>query len=817
MSRRQAMPLHLQLPWLGFASERTVLTKTGTLLAASRLRGAPFECRAATDVDFVALRWTRALKSLRPGWRVRWQVFKHRLSELAERDPGDRLALRARDARHAHLLGRGLYSIEVTVFWLWDPRLAPQPPDNVRGGRARALLARASHWLSPERTKRVLAAEVAAACERFESAVSTFRGLVHDVTPLEPLAGPDLFRELACTVNSRRAAERGRPLSPHGLDRQLALSDLEAHRDHLVLDSERVETYVLLDPPPLSRAHMFGGILDLDAELDLAVEWCREDTARSRRRIRTARRHYHQKRYSMLAHASAGDSPPHARGAMEDRAAEAESSQLGEALRELEVDGVPFGTHSLTVALRGSSAKAIRAVRPDLLRIAAASDARLHRETYNGLNTWLAMAPGNHSRQLRLNHLSAAVTADLAPLWAVSEGDPLDRHLDDDHLAIFETRRRTPYFFSAHAGDIAHTLLIGATGSGKSFLLNFLLSQALKYDPRVCILDLGGSYRQLTELVGGAYLELRLDHSEMPCRLNPFRALRPTPENIQFLESFVRMLLETEGKTCGSRERAEIRQQLRSLGELEPAARTLSSLRELLPASLRAPLGAWTGDGVWGSVFDNPEDTLTLADWQVLDLAGAADKPALARALLYYLLHRLGAAVAAPDELRRWKLLVVDEAWRFLADSRIGAYLGEGLKTWRKSNAGVILATQSPGDTARNPGLCRTVAESCLTKIFLANPEADSSEYADAFGLRPAEAEAVRTLVPKRQLLLHRPGAAQVLELTVDRRSYWLYTTNPVEAARRRDAIRTLGFERGLDSLLEDITPCDSLNCNIVS
>ena len=43
-----------------------------------------------------------------------------------------------------------------------------------------------------------------------------------------------------------------------------------------------------------------------------------------------------------------------------------------------------------------------------------------------------------------------------------------------------------------------------------------------------------------------------------------------------------------------------------------------------------------------------------------------------------------------------------------------------------------------------------------------------------------------------------------MLELNVDKRSYWLYTTNPVEAARRRAAIGKLGFERGLDSLLED-------------
>ena len=113
-------------------------------------------------------------------------------------------------------------------------------------------------------------------------------------------------------------------------------------------------TYALLDPPAASRAHLFGEILDLDAELDLACEWSREDTARSRRRMSSARRHYHQKRYSMLAHASAGDAPPQAQGALEDRAAQAEAVQLGEALRELVVDGMPFGEHSLSVVLRAA-------------------------------------------------------------------------------------------------------------------------------------------------------------------------------------------------------------------------------------------------------------------------------------------------------------------------------------------------------------------------------------------------------------------------------------------------------------------------------
>ena len=807
MQKREAQPLHAQLPWFGLLGDRTVLLKSGEMLAGARLRGAPFECQPPSDLDYVSHRWTQALKSLAPGWRIRWHARKRRLHTLPQRPADDHALAAAQAARNNDLLDRGLYTVETTVYWLWDPHLSPAPAQPAGSSKGQFVLEKLSLWLSPDRTRRLLSTQVDAARGRFENALESFSSLVHDVTPLEPLRGADLFRDLALCSNSRSAADRGHMAGPLGLDRQLALSDLEAHRDHLRLDGERVETYALIDPPASSRAHLFGAILDLDSELDLMAEWRREDPAQSSRRIRSARRHYHQKRYSMMAHASGDAAPPQARGALEDRAAEAETAGLGEALRELEVDGLPFGEHSMSVALRGTRASDCNAARPALLRIAAAADARFHRETYNGVNAWLSMAPGNHARLLRRNYLSAAVAADIAPLWSISEGHQRDRHLDAEHWAIFQTRRRTPYYHCAHAGDISHALVVGATGSGKSFLLNFLLLQARKYRPRVCILDLGGSYRALTELVGGAYLEIGKASSDARCHLNPFRALEPTDDNLRFLELFVRMLLDIEGKTCDAKERSEIRAQISALYELDPDARRLSSLRDLLPASLREPLSAWTADGTRGSVFDNVEDTLTLAEWQVLDLAGSASSPDLARALLFYLLHRLGTVVACPAELSRWKLLVVDEAWRFLSDERLSAYFAEGLRTWRKCNAGVVLATQSPADASSSEALRRTVVESCLTKIFLANPEADASEYAEAFGLRPAEASAVRSLVPKRQLLMHRPGEAQVLDLNVDRRSYWLYTTNPLEAARRSEAIAAHGFKRGIEALLEDAKP----------
>jgi len=46
-------------------------------------------------------------------------------------------------------------------------------------------------------------------------------------------------------------------------------------------------------------------------------------------------------------------------------------------------------------------------------------------------------------------------------------------------------------------------MILGRTGSGKSFLLNFLITNLQKYDPYTFIFDLGGSFESLTRLFGG--------------------------------------------------------------------------------------------------------------------------------------------------------------------------------------------------------------------------------------------------------------------------------------------------------------------------
>jgi hypothetical protein len=58
-------------------------------------------------------------------------------------------------------------------------------------------------------------------------------------------------------------------------------------------------------------------------------------------------------------------------------------------------------------------------------------------------------------------------------------------------------------------------------------------------------------------------------------------------------------------------------------------------------------------------------------------------------------------------------------------------------------------------------------------------------------------------LIPRQQVLLKRPDLTKVLTLTVDPKSYWIYTNTPVDNERVAAMFREHGFEAGLDRLAE--------------
>jgi len=187
-----------------------------------------------------------------------------------------------------------------------------------------------------------------------------------------------------------------------------------------------------------------------------------------------------------------------------------------------------------------------------------------------------------------------------------------------------------------------------------------------------------------------------------------------------------------------------------------------------------------------------------------LIVAGGVQKmsqyPDILEPLLFYILHRASAVIRDKKISQVFKAFFIDEAWIFLKNPSIQKYVVEALKTWRKHNAAMVLSTQSL-DELRRSELLDVVLETCVTKIFLANPDMDRALYRHHFHLNEREVELISGLVPKQQFLIKTPELAKVVNLTVDSKSYWLYTNDPYDNRKREQALAAYGFEHGLEVL----------------
>ena len=335
-----------ELPYWGWLEDgRTCLTRTGELIAAGRLAPAVVDGRSPEQIDRVLGRWQRLLSGLDSDTRLYFYMLRRPSPPEATDDEGSGIVAVSQRKRRAFLAGR-VQQLEAYLVWSHDPRLRA-----VADGPASGRASRLTQWWKRRRggAPTYLRSEIEAAAARFRATVDAGRALVEEHTPIEMLEPGEASRLLSELINRPGTVWHGATGS--GMNWRLALSELEAERGHLRLDGEPVILYSLLSPPGQTRANLLRELYCLDAVMTVSLEWRPWAMEAARRRIRGAQRHYFAKRYSMMAHVQETEGTA---AAMVDSAAATESDRLGEALVELEADGVSYGEpgHDTSTALR---------------------------------------------------------------------------------------------------------------------------------------------------------------------------------------------------------------------------------------------------------------------------------------------------------------------------------------------------------------------------------------------------------------------------------------------------------------------------------
>jgi len=558
---REAGPVNRLIALQGFADKRTFLTKGGEVGVLIRVRGVDAECLDHGQIDRVARSFESAVRGLDERFDLMQFLIKESGFTLPASDHPNPVVREAFANRARQLSERSseIYSIDLYFALAFRPAVA------TRG------------YLSWRRTSKSLNDGLDGAIETLRNKAESFVVQLKDTLGAEIVEKEEAFQFFRRLLNFRPACKRVQPKRDHGLDYALCDADIECHRDHLRIDDRYVQVLTLKEPPSASFAHLLRSLEGVACDVILVNTWRHEPNDSIRREIRAKRRHFHNSKASMTNYI--GDKAPNPQEMLIDESATGLVAELGGCLREIEINGNYFGRFSMTAVLIGADLPAVRRAAAECTKALTAFDAQVLDERYNLLNAYLAVVPGNRALNLRELWLLNTNYADLSFLFAPSAGDRRNDHLDAEHLAVLETPSAAPYFLNLHVQDVAHTLILGSTGSGKSFFLNFLLTNLQQYDPLTFIFDLGGSYEYLTRLFNGGYMALGSERRAV--RINPFR-LEPTDANLNFLGGFVRVLIESGGYRLTSTEERDMQQQIVNLYELDPEQRRLLTLANIV-------------------------------------------------------------------------------------------------------------------------------------------------------------------------------------------------------------------------------------------
>ena len=381
-----------------------------------------------------------------------------------------------------------------------------------------------------------------------------------------------------------------------------------------------------------------------------------------------------------------------------------------------------------------------------------------------------AQLPGNFAMRPRKAPITSRNFAAMMPFHNYPAGRALGNHWGEA-LALLATSAHSPYYFSLHASDptdpdggsrkdTGHTFICGPTGSGKTVFIGFMVTMLHRQNATQVIFDKDRGLEILVRALGGEYFPLK---NGVPTGLNPLQ-LEPTPDNVEFLKVWLRVL----ASTLTVRESADLDQALRGVLALETRARRLSRLIEFLDTTdtegLYARLARWCqvtqGDYAW--VFDQPEDRVVgklsanpVIGFDVTEFLGnEVTRPAITL-YLFHLVRRL----LDGRRLVCW----MDEFWRLLGDPAFEGFAKDGPKTWRKLNGVMCLATQSASDVL-DSSISRTIIEQTPTKVFFPNSEAELQEYTVGFGLTEREFRLVKEqLSPGSRMFLVKQGHHSVV------------------------------------------------------
>ncbi len=333
----------------------------------------------------------------------------------------------------------------------------------------------------------------------------------------------------------------------------------------------------------------------------------------------------------------------------------------------------------------------------------------------------------------------------------------------------------------------SNQIVSGGSGSGKSYMTNILMMQMMKENPKIFIVDIGGSYKKICENFDGQYVQLGVDTdlSINPFDLTPGES-RPTSQKIKFILSLVEIMTkENEKLQLGKLEKSEIESAIEKVYDLSSNPK-LSDLREILIQHedqniqrIGKILSSWCGNSPYGKFVDR-KTTLELKRPVVcFDLKGMESYPDLQSACLFIITDFVWREVQS--DRANPKFLILDECWKLMENDSASLFIAEVFRTFRKYMASAIAISQNIDDFARSK-IANAILPNSSIKWVLKQKGADKDRLKEVLGLNPSEVDLINSLHQERgsysEAFLMAEDARTVVVIESTPLEYWLATTD---------------------------------------
>jgi type IV secretory pathway VirB4 component len=412
-------------------------------------------------------------------------------------------------------------------------------------------------------------------------------------------------------------------------------------------------------------------------------------------------------------------------------------------------------------------------------------------DDYCHLENVLSFFP-THTHHCQENHLT--LTTDIPfflPLYQGYGGIPAST----PPQFFIEKRegQKIPFSFFDDGLKGGHAIFMGQTGTGKSFLLNWILNKILKSNPKVLltVLDKGGSYKEFSKsLTDSQYLDVNLENIT-PIQIFPDSS-DINEDQLEKLAGILYLIGENSTETdIPERHLYLIEIIVRKFYEQERSNITLEIFYSFFEEQFkntedsedRSYLSK-TSRGIqmysdkrtkFYPIFNSKNSVSVTSNYLFFELSGLENHPKLQSIYFFLIQNIIDIRMYRLSKQGYRQIVIFDECWSFL-DTAIAVKMIKKLyKTARKYGNTIFAISQSTTDFL-DCLVSDGIIDSSVLKFFL---QLGNASRLEEFGLNQSEIEGIHTLTRKEKVY-------NEIFVNVDKKHAFVWKLSPTPAELKR-------------------------------